>query len=122
MDLYELILLLYQANPKSQWLTATDICFSSVFPAGGFYDSISCVFSSYSSTQTEGSAPTWETWFPKAKDRPKHTMAFEASARNKPYVIAAHILLAKINHMANPDINRAKDTPQTQEALKVTLP
>ena len=59
--------------------------------------------------------------FPKAKDWQKHTMSFEASARDKTYVMSARILLPKISHMATPDISRTRDTPPTQETLKVTL-
>ena len=55
MELYESVVLLYQANPKSQWLTTTDICFSFVLHIGGSYGSISYVFSTYSLTQPERS-------------------------------------------------------------------
>ena len=53
MELYEPVVLLHQANPKSQWLTTTDICFSFVLHIGGSYGSISYVFSTYSLTQPE---------------------------------------------------------------------
>lgn len=46
---------------------------------------------------------------------------FEASAREKTYVMSARTPLAKINYMAKPDINRAKNTPSTWEVRKVTL-
>ena len=59
--------------------------------------------------------------FPKAKDWQKHMMPFEASARDKTYVMSARILLAKINHVTKPGVSRARDTPSTQETLKVTL-
>lgn len=47
-------------------------------------------------------------------------MVFEAPARGKVCVMSTHVPLAKTSHTAEPNVSRAKNTPPTQEALKVT--
>lgn len=110
-------------NPKFQWLT-TEICFSFVLHVSGCGSAAMALFHVFlfsSETLAEGADPTRGTKFLKEKDRQKQPMAFEASAAGKICGMSIHISLAKISHMAKPNINRAKNTPRTQEALKITL-
>ena len=47
--------------------------------------------------------------FPRGKKLAKTDMDFEASAKEKTYIMSAHISLSKTSHMAMPGIGRAEN-------------